>query len=315
MESEARYVRIGLATLMLVGLLAYGLFWLSGGDEDNSGKRFLVYFQHQSLEGLQINSEVRMQGIKVGKVVDYSIVPGHAHKVRALLLVDARTPVLEGVKATIERHLVTGLAAIDLENPPQSATPLMRIPEGEPHPVIPEGVPQLTRVANTLEELGSTGQDALSRFNAVLSGQNQKALSQTLANLDAVTQELRQTMPELREAVISARQAAEQIDGLGADARHVLKTTDARLGTLTGESSATLVSARTTLARVDREVGKLSDQIKLTADLAGQEIQTTAQSLRQAGDALQESGRVMSNPARVLYGPSQQNLGPGERLK
>ena len=117
MESEARYVRVGLATLILAALLAGGLFWLAGRTGERAQNRYTVYFSDQSLEGLQINSDVRMQGVKVGKVVDYAIQPGQAHQVRVLIQVDARTPVLQGVRAVISRQLVTGLASIDLETP------------------------------------------------------------------------------------------------------------------------------------------------------------------------------------------------------
>lgn len=315
MESEARYVRIGLATLALIALLVVGLTWLGRSNEDENGKRYLVYFQNQSLEGLQINSDVRMQGIKVGKVVDYSIMPGEARRVKVLLQVDERTPVLEGVKAVVARHMVTGLANIDLENPPNGGLPLMRIPEGERHPVIPEGVPKLTEVANTLEELGASGQEALGRFNTTLSDRNQRALEGSLANLAAITGELRQTMPEFRAAIASVRQAADQIDAVGGEARVAMKTANDSLARVAGDTSATLASARTTLGKLDREVTGLSSQVRLTADIASQEIQATAQSLRQAGDALQDTGRALANPARVLYGPNAEALGPGEKKR
>ncbi|MDD3528294.1 MAG: MlaD family protein [Gallionellaceae bacterium] len=315
MESEARYVRIGLATLALIALLVVGLVWLGGSSDDRHGKRYLTYFEKQSLEGLQINSDVRMQGIKVGKVVDYSIVQGEARKVRVLLQVDERTPVLDGVQAVVARHLVTGLAAIDLENPALGGSPLMRIPEGELYPVIPEGVPKLTQVTDTLEEMGLAGQEALYRFNSLLSDSNQAALGETLGNLNQITGELRQAMPELREAVASARRAADRVDSLGGDASVAMQAASDRLGRLTDETAATLVVARGTLERVDREAAGLSGQIRLTADLAGQDIQSTAQSLRLAGDALQETGRALANPSRLLYGPSPESLGPGEEMR
>jgi phospholipid/cholesterol/gamma-HCH transport system substrate-binding protein len=315
MESDARYIRIGLATLALAALLVVGLFWLAGVGNDPGAKRYLIYFGNQSLEGLQINSDVRMQGIKVGKVVDYAIMPGQARKVRVLLQVDDRTPVLEGVVGTISRHLVTGLAAIDLENPRDGGVPLLRRPEGEPYPVIPEGVAQLARVADTLKELGSTGREALTRFNSLLSDRNQAALSSTLVNLDGISGELKRTMPELRAAIASTRRAADQVERLGGDARVTLKMAGEMLGEVASDTAATMVAARTTLDKVDREMTGLTGQVKLTADLAGQEIQATAQSLRLAGDALQDTGRALSNPSRVLYGPSPDSLGPGEELQ
>lgn len=314
MESEARYARIGAATLALLALLVVGLYWLGRGGEEQAGKRFVVYFQKQSLEGLQINSDVRMQGIKVGKVVDYAIMPDRVGTVRVVLKIDHRTPVYEGAQAIVARHLVTGLAAIDIENPAQGGVPLMRVTEGEKHPVIAEGVPQLTKVADTLETLGAAGQEALDRFNQLMSDRNLQSVSATLAHLDAMTGELSQTMPVLRETVASTGRAAAQIEGLGGEARVSLKMAGELLGQAVRETSETLAAARVTLDKADRELTGLSSQVKLTADLASQEIQSTAQSLRMAGDALQDTGRALSNPSRVLYGPSEASLGPGEEM-
>lgn len=315
MESEARYVRVGLLTLALIVLLAAGLYWLSGSADDRAMKRFVVYFQQQSLEGLQINSNVRMQGVNVGKVVDYAIMGGEARKVRVLLQVDARTPVLEGAKAIIARHLVTGLAAIDLENPQQNGKPLTQVAEGEKYPVIPEGVAQLTKVADTLEELGEASREALSRFNTMLSDENQQALAGTLANLNGISGDLKLTMPELHAAVISTKRAADQVDSLGGETRRALQDAGQQLGKVATETASTLTLARHTLEKLDRDMAALAGQMKLTADLSGQEIQSTAQSLRLAGDALQDTGRALSNPAHVLFGPSKESLGPGEEIR
>ncbi len=312
MEPEARYAWVGVAVLALVALLAGGLYWLTGGTEDNAVKHYTVYFEHQSLEGLQFNSDVRMQGVKVGKVQDYAIIPGEARRVRVLLQVDARTPVLQGVEAVVARHLVTGLAAIDLINLAEGGPPLTAVPKDEDYPVIKEGVPQLARVASTLEEMGQLGRDALVRFNTLLSERNQKALASTLGNLDGLTGDLRHTLPELDATLASARQAAGRMETLGADASQAIHETNDRLGKVAEETALTMATARDTLNALNRDMGGLAVQLRLSADLGTQEIQATAQSLRLAGDALQDSGRALADPARILYGTNPAALGPGE---
>lgn len=313
MEPDARYAWVGAAVLALVALLAWGMYWLTGGTDDRLVKRYTIYFEQQSLEGLQIGSDVRMQGIKVGKVEDYAIIPGEARRVRVILQVDARTPVLEGVEAQVARHLVTGLAAIDLVNLADGGPPLMQIPDGEDHPVIKEGVSQLARVASTLEEVSVVGRDALVRINTLLSDQNQKALTGVLTHLDGLGGDLRQTVPELNATLASARQVAGRLDALGADAGQALRETRARLDKVATETETTLVSARDTLSSMDREIHGLAVQLRLSAELGIQEVQATAQSLRLAGDALQESGRALSDPERILYGTNEAALGPGEK--
>jgi len=313
MEAEARYAWVGAGVLALVALLIAGLWWLTGGGDERVMKRFVVYFQQQSLEGLQINSDVRMQGIKVGKVLDYAILPGEARKVRVVLQVDARTPVFEGATAVVARHLVTGLAAIDLENGRQGAIPLMRIPAGEPHPVIPEGVPQLARVASTLENLGMHGREALSRFNTLLSDANQAHLAASLANLRQLSGALNETVPELRATLASTRVTADNLGKSGVAAAVAMREAGERASQAAAATLATMADSRAALARLDQEIRGVSLQLKLTADLTAQEVQATAQSLRHAGDTLQDAGRALADPARLIYGPVGSNLGPGER--
>jgi phospholipid/cholesterol/gamma-HCH transport system substrate-binding protein len=313
MESDARYAWVGAGLLGLVLVLAGGLYWLTGGADDTLMRRYLVYFQRQSLEGLQINSAVRMQGVDVGKVADYAIMPGEAKRVRVILHIDARTPVLQGVSAVVTRNLVTGLAAIDLDNPAESRAPLDTVPPGESYPVIREGVPRFAKVASTLEGLGESSQVTLDRVNMLLSERNQRAISATLENLEAVTGQLRETLPRLNDTLLSSKQAAERIEALAAESGQAVRDGQTRLGKAAGEAEAALAASRDTLKTVDVEVRKLSTQLRRTSDLAMQEVQATAQSLRLAGDALQNAGRSLADPSRVLYGPSKSDLGPGER--
>jgi phospholipid/cholesterol/gamma-HCH transport system substrate-binding protein len=313
MESDARYAWVGAALLGLVIVLAGGLYWLLGGADNTIMRHYLVYFQRQSLEGLQINSAVRMQGVNVGKVADYAIMPGEAKRVRVILQVDARTPVLEGVEAVVTRNLVTGLAAVDLNNRPEGGKQLESVPAGESYPVIKEGVPQFARVASTLEGLGESGQTTLDRVNQLLSERNQRAIAGTLANLEAVSGMLRDTLPLWNATLVSAKQTVDRLDVLAQDADLVVRDSRGRLAKVSGEAEATLAASRETIKNVDGDLRKLTNQLKRSTDLALQEVQATAQSLRLAGDALQNAGRSLGDPSRVLYGPSKSELGPGEK--
>lgn len=319
MESEARYAWVGATVVALFLILAGSLYWLSGAAERLPTKRYTVYFQTQSLEGLQIGSPVRMQGIKVGRVEDYTILPDRPGTVRVSLEVDRRTPVLEGIQAVISRNLLTGLAAVELTNTGVSRVPLMRVPEGETDPVIQEGVADLSRVAELVEDLGRTGHESLKRLNTLLADDNQKALAATLRNLSALTGELRQTVPEVNATLGAARQAAGQLQGTGAEMGQVVREGGAQLARVArsaertlGEADVTLQAARVSLERMEQELGGIAVRLRISADLATQEVEATGQSLRQAGEALQAAGRELADPVRILYGPLPETLGPGE---
>lgn len=324
MESEARYAWVGGIILLLTALSALALYWLQDQNTQET-RRYVVYFQNQSLEGLQINSDVRMQGIKVGKVVDYVILPSQAKTVRVILEVDARTPVLEGVEAVVARNLVTGLAAVDLNNVWKGGAALTAIPPGEQYIVIEEGEPQMAKVAKNLQELGEASQEALMRLNTLLSDGNQRALSTTLTNVAGLSgdmrRELAQLGPELGATLVASRQAAQRLDQLGQAATPVLRESgqlvqraQQRLDSLAGEAETTLRMTRTTLASLESGLRDVQLRLRLSADLGLQDIQSTAQTLRQAGESIQTTSRDFADPTRLIFGPNKGELGPGEAM-
>lgn len=319
MESEARYAWVGGTLIALFVALAAGLYWLSGASDNLPGKRYVVYFQQQSLEGLQIDSEVRMRGIKVGRVADYGILADTTRGVRVLLEVDARIPVLEGAQAVVNRKLVTGIAGVDLINTRPSAPPLTRLQPGESDPVIAEGVPEITRMTGVLEELGSSGGEALQRFNQLLSDKNQQTLTRALDNTRVLTGQMVQVAPALQATLDQSRRAAEQLQQVGAMAEQTLNTTSRHLDDLAAETRTTLGAVRTTLngagAALEQsraEISALSLNLRLTADLASQDLQATSKVLRDSGRTLQQSARALAEPERILFGIPQGSLGPGE---
>ncbi len=323
MESEARYALVGAGLLILLLLLGGALYWLRGG-EGPEVRRYVVYFQNQSLEGLQLNSPVRMQGIKVGKVADYIILPNQAKTVRVLLEVDARTPVLEGVQAVVARNLVTGLAAVSLNNPGDGGAPLRAVPAGEKYPVIAEGEPDMARFARTVEGLGQSGQESLERLNRLLSDENQQAISTSLGEFAGLAGELRRDVgtlaPELAATLEASRRAAQKLEVLGDELGPVVREggqavqrAAQRLDSLAGEAEATLKTTRASLGSLDAGLRDLRMDLRLSADLGLQEIQHTAQAVRAAGESLQTTSRDFADPGRILFGPNKGELGPGER--
>jgi phospholipid/cholesterol/gamma-HCH transport system substrate-binding protein len=286
--------------------------------------RYLVYFQNQSLEGLQINSDVRMQGIKVGKVVDYVILPNQAKTVRVILEVDARTPILEGVEAVVSRNLVTGLAAVDLNNVWKGGEPITAIPKGEQYLVIEEGVPDMARFTKNLEGLGNASQEALGRINRLLSDDNQRAFAATLNNVAGLTGEVRRDIgelkPELAATLGAARGAAARLDAVSQELAPVIRESGQlvrqagqRLGRLSDETEATLQTTRSSLKNLDAGLDEMRVRLRVSADLGLQEIQGTAQALRMAGESLQTTSRDFADPGRLLFGPNKGELGPGEQ--
>ena len=116
MEPEAKYTVVGTVVLILIALIAGAVVWLrsTGGEIDD--RSYKIYFERQSLEGLQPRSEVRMRGIRIGSVTGFRISTWRPGAVEVLIRVDGSAPVRESTRAVVERHIVTGIANILLIN-------------------------------------------------------------------------------------------------------------------------------------------------------------------------------------------------------
>lgn len=294
MESEARYAWVGAVIIGLIVLVATGLLWLQGGLAAHDVKRFTVYFRQQSLDGLQLNSDVKMYGIKVGKVIDYQILPTEAKNVRVVIEVDAKAPVMEGAIAMVNRNLLTGLASIEVNNMAEKAPLLEKVPTGEEYPVLAEGQAKLTRFAERMEGVAERADETLTRVNTMLSERNLASIEHTLSNMSEASGSVARALPELKGTLAATRAAAEQANNQVA-----------RLGP---KLEATLDETR----QLAQEVRGGMAQLRLSTDLGLQELQATGRALRNVSQTVGDAARTLREPAGALFGPASENLGPGE---
>ncbi|MEO7244932.1 MAG: MCE family protein, partial [Rubrivivax sp.] len=114
MEADARYTWVGAGVLVLAAALVAALMWLGSAGRAADQRAFLIYFEQQALDGLDIGADVLLRGIKVGRVADYALSADKINRVRVTIRVDRRAPVHANTVAVITRNFVTGIASITL---------------------------------------------------------------------------------------------------------------------------------------------------------------------------------------------------------
>jgi phospholipid/cholesterol/gamma-HCH transport system substrate-binding protein len=315
MEPEAKYTLVGSVVIILVAFVAAAVVWLRSTGEGANANQYKIYFKRQTLEGLEPRSNVTMRGMRVGSVTGFRFsrtVPG---AVEVFIAVDPTTPIRQSTRATAERHLVTGLAAVRLVNLTEDSPLLVEPPDDEPVPVIREGESSMEQVTETLNELAIQAGDTMRRLNTMLTIENRNAFSETLENLRRVSRRLDATLSRADATLGSVGLAADEVRSLAgtvaADAR-VLTERYAALGT----------QATTSAQEIGEAVRKLSadaDRLSRRADtlLAGgeEELRETARAVRSAADSLGAAAGRLRDPREMIYGPAEGGLGPGERAR
>jgi len=315
MEPEAKYTLVGTAVLVLLALIAVAVVWLKSTSGQRDDVPYKIYFARQSLEGLQIRSDVTMKGIKVGAVTGFRISARRPGTVEVLIRVDGTAPVRQSTRADVERHLLTGIASIRLVNGREDSPPLTEAPAEEPYPVIAEGESEFHQVSESIAQMAYRADETLGRLNRTLSDENQAALREILVNLHRISSSVDRSLVGFDRAVAAVGLAADEVrtmsSGIAGDARKLA----ARYDKLGEESSVAVGEVSTAIRRIGSDVAQLSARTDALLADGNIELRVTAQELRATADSLGAAARRFSDPGRVLFGPARDSMGPGETVR
>ena len=314
METEGRYTLVGLLVLIVAAAMAAAIVWLAGAADRIAYQTYTIYFKQQSLDGLAVGSPVKMRGIKVGVVDSYRFAQGGDEAVSVTARIDEGVPVHQGAVAYIKRNLVTGIASVEIDNGPSASPLLDRPPSGERYPVIAEGSSDIDKVATAFSRLSVNGAQVLEKMNTLLSDENQRAISQTLANLNELSAHLTGNKESLDAAVQGIRDAADEFRFAGASISQAAMRAEGSIVGVGKNADTMLQEATTALQTLQRDADLISQQIQQLTETSTLELTNVSRDVRTSADTLTTAGQRLSNPRTILFGPGTQQLGPGENL-
>src|SRR5690554_8066486 len=97
METQARYIWVGIVTLTILAAGLIFALWLSKADAKSDYKLYDVLFK-EPVAGLMIGSPVHFNGIYVGEVTQWSLEKNDMREVRAGVKISANTPIIKATK-------------------------------------------------------------------------------------------------------------------------------------------------------------------------------------------------------------------------
>jgi phospholipid/cholesterol/gamma-HCH transport system substrate-binding protein len=314
-EPEARYTTVGATLLALVVAVVLSITWLARTGARADSRYYTIYFERQSLEGLQVGGDVTMRGVKVGRVESYSISRANINRVQVIVRVDRATPVSTNTVAVVDRNILTGLARIHLATPGQPGPPLTEVPAEEPYPVIPEGQSDIDQLTSAMNRLALAGANALTNVEQALSKENRDAFGAALVGLRDLSNALSTRMGRLDEVADAlsknaadfgkaSREIAQAVERVGTGAQPAIK-----------EAHATMRELARAVQALERETGALAKRLEHAADSTTHEIRATAQELRSSAEILSRAADRLQDPRAAIFGPGTGQLGPGERAR
>src|SRR5512139_748610 len=314
METEGRYTLVGALVLAVIALMTLAIVWLAGAADTIAYQTYTIYFKKQSLDGLAVGSPVKMRGIKVGVVDSYLFAQGGDEAVSVTARIDQGVPVHTGAVAYIKRNLVTGIAAVEINNGPSGSPLIVNAPPGERYPVIAEGSSDIDKVATAVSRLALNGAQVLEKMNTLLSDENQRAFGQTLANLDELSGHLAANKKSLDAAMQGIRDASDEFRIAGASISQAATRAEGSIVSVGQNADVALKQATVAMENMQRDASLISAQIQQLGETGTLEMAGISRDVRTGADALTTAGQRLSNPRAILFGPDKKQLGPGEKL-
>lgn len=312
MESDARYTLVGAVVLILIAVLAAAVVWVRSTGQGHAAQRYKIYFEHQSLQGLQARGDVTMRGVKVGSIVSFRFSPRRPHAVEVFIAIDAHAPVRTDTRAVVDRNMLTGLATLQLVAGKEDSPLLTQAPAEEPYPVIAEGESEQEHISSSLDQLVKRADEAFRDVDAALSPENRQALGEILRNVRDATRHADATLSRADAALGSMRRASDDVGGLARSLDQDARTLTERYDALGAEATATVTQAREAVQRTAEAIESAAQRADGVIANGGDELRDTGRAVRSAADSVGSTAGRLRDPRQAVFGPVDGELGPGE---
>jgi phospholipid/cholesterol/gamma-HCH transport system substrate-binding protein len=282
---------VGIALFLVAIELTLGLGILK--------RRYPIYADFPDVQGLDVGADVRLAGLKAGRVAGLAIEERH---VRVKMLIDRGLQLKKDSVARLDFRALSGerFVAISLGSPTAKTAEPGDTIDGETPAGFADAVDQLSRVAENVSDLAEslrTNSDRLLASLADVVEQNRDALGDTAQHLASITGKLDRGTgtlglllndPALYERATSALGDVQQsVRDLGSVARN-------------------LSDGRSTLGKLVTRDDGLYEQVRQTVD----DLSATAQNAQEITDRLRQGegtlGMALNDPS--LYNEAQDTL-------
>jgi phospholipid/cholesterol/gamma-HCH transport system substrate-binding protein len=242
-ERDAKYATVALFALACILAAVAFVWWYSGRGDRRDYDTYEIYFEG-TVSGLSKGSPVRYLGVDVGRVTSLGVDKNDPRRVKVVAEVDSTAPVSGATQAKLGLLGLTGLLYIDLQQDP-SVPGIKRFAQGEKYPVIASRKGTIEASVERLPQILGQASEIMARIERMLSDENVRALSRTLANVEEASAQFPQTMAEVQALTADLRKVSAQTVELTARLDGTLEQTQPEL-------SAVLTNARVAAEKLAR---------------------------------------------------------------
>jgi len=201
------------------------------------------------VSGLARGSPVRYLGVDVGRVRGLAIARGNPSRVRVTAEIDSEAPISGATRARLGLLGLTGLLFIDLQQDPD-ADPARVLGEGQRYPVILAQKGDIEAFVERLPDLLGHTSRLVERVEGLLTDENLKAVSTTLANVETASRDLPAVTHSAAQLAAELRRTTAEVSALTQKVHAVADTAGPQI-------DASLAGVRATAEKMSRTADSL----------------------------------------------------------
>jgi phospholipid/cholesterol/gamma-HCH transport system substrate-binding protein len=300
MEREANYTAVGAFVLLVATMAGLFVYWYAGSKDAADYQRFEIYFEG-SVSGLNRGSTVRYLGVEVGRVVAIRIDKRASDRVQVIVDIDSHTPISKKTLASLSLQGVTGQLYIDL----LANTELKRRMDSVPS----EQYPVIDSVRSSFDQFLASLPDLVGRASMMLSDENIKSITNTLASIEKSAATLPGTMQDASAMVSDLRKTLVEVRAVVVSARELIDTSGPELATASERVRQISDNLAKTTASLDKLMSDHRDDLGLFLRDSLPEMERLLRDSRSAAQEFRELSRSLkADPSQLLYEPSYRGV-------
>jgi phospholipid/cholesterol/gamma-HCH transport system substrate-binding protein len=283
-------------TGVMLGVAA--VIWLGASKYLQKGALYVTYFD-ESVQGLQMDSEVKYRGVDIGTVRRIGVAPDQ-RLIEVVMKIEAKSFNVEGVAAKLTLAGLTGIVYVELDRLKPGEPSLTPTGLQAPYPVIPSAPSDIRQIESSIN-------DALKGIKQIDLAGISAQLMKTAKSIDSLvnSDQTRRIMGEVETAAAKLADASGKIDNFvsGGSIDEVV----AQAGDALKEARAVIGQVKADLERM--KLASTADNVNQLVERAGPkvnatltEVEVAAQTLRRAADALEALvDRISQNPSALIF--------------
>ena len=300
MASKKPLFTVGLFVILGISIGVSVLVWVGASKYFQKGTFYVTYFD-ESVQGLQIDSRVKYQGVDVGWVTKIGVAPDYK-LVEVVMKIDFKGDLMNNTVAKLEAAGITGMVFVGLERKRVEYAHLSpRIEFPTQYPVIPSVPSEIQKI--------------FSGVNSVVEQAKQIDFKGISDQVKSTTKALETFIggPDVKNTMSSLARAANELDDVSKKVNALMGETG-KVNEILVEAKDAIVDARKVISRVDKEVGALNvgglsgkadqllDNVTRRAQTVTTEVQITSENLRRASETLESLlERLQADPSDIIF--------------